>query len=146
MPGYPDDQQPAVGAWELDTILPADPVAGAVVTQTVPAEERWTVDGVGVVLATSATVVDRLVQVSSNSPGNIRQVITSAPLVQGAGTTRTYYFARGGPTIAAVLAGWVVASLAETSLDPGWRLVIDAVNLQVGDDFAPALVGFRRST
>lgn len=128
------------GPGTIRSITGTDPAAGAEISETVPADARWRLMGVGLTLVTDATAANREVRLVIDDGTTIIAEIP-AGVTQVASETRRYSFGAGFPRGAGAQSLNVIAPLPPVVLGAGYRVRTLTTNLQAGDNYgAPQLL------
>lgn len=139
----------AFGAEVITTTVGTNPAAGAEVSQTVPAGERWTLKSLVVQLVTSITVASRRVSLVIDDGTNVIARIT-AGATQAATETRDYHFlANLGYADSAFESNVLDTGMPELVLPAGYRIRTITENLDNGvnkDDFGAPTIHYLKET
>lgn len=125
------------GRGMLRSVTGADPVAGAEITDTVPADARWLFLGGSWALVTAVAVANRQVHLLIDDGANVLFRTVSAS-VQTASLTHQYNAGNHGISAAAIATEHWLPTPADAWLFQGWRLRTATDALQAADDFGPA--------
>ena len=131
----------------LLTIAPANPAAGAEISVVVTAAKRWRLQSAFWQFVTSATVVNRIVEIKLTDPAgrlcwlsaSTRFGSTTADVnTHAASLTGFYSSAPGAPNAAANETGYLMFSnfLPGWELAPGSTLFTFTRQIQVGDQYS----------
>ena len=118
-----------------------DPAAGAEISFTVPAGETWELQSFEGALVTSAVVANRQVSliIDNGAGATLARIVAAA--TQAASLTYVYSFSDVGYEYGAVRDNKLVQGLPRMTLAAGWTVRTSTLNLDVGDNWGPAVVG-----
>lgn len=136
---WPNTQQVDLrpGGGRLQRKIPATPAAGGDIELIVPAGEIWRVQDLTFLLTTSATVANRRVHITITTAHDLT-VETWSNTDQTASTTRIYHAANYGVIQSEASDSDILIALPNPFLLlPTDAILIEAVNLQAGDQFTP---------
>lgn len=86
-----------LGQQTLETILPANPAAGAELTHTVPAGQTWRIQSLTAELVTDATAPVRTVGIRIENAAGQLVAVSGVGITQGPSVTFVYGFGLGMP-------------------------------------------------
>lgn len=130
------------GNGRVKTYVGTDPVPGVEVSYTIPANTRWRVQSIRLLLVTDATVANRFVQVRIlDDSANI--VWDTPSIAQTASLSTLYMAGPGSPTSPAIVNNRVTLNLPENFwMFQGWQITTLTTGLVAGDNFgAPVFSG-----
>lgn len=129
-----------VGAGSMSTTTGSDPAAGAELSVTVPAGERWELVSVQASLVTSAVAANRRVVLTVDNGTTVYARIPVGA-TQAASLTYVYGFIAGlGYANGSVLDLNVTTGVPPMILEAGYRIRTATVNIDAGDNWGPPIV------
>jgi hypothetical protein len=121
-------------------VLVPSPAAGSDWSLTVPGTWWWRVLAISYVLATSAVVASRNLQLRyTDADGNILAQLHGGGAAVPAATTMTASLWVGGPSSTSN-AGLSLSPLPDMVLRPGWKISTSTAGLDAGDQFSAIVV------
>lgn len=139
----------ALSAGEADTVVVANPAAGADWTQDVPAGEFWTLQSWRGRFQTDATVANRTInwRLERPAPGLEDLVTFTATVVQPASSIVIYQGTLGVGELPAVRNGGLQMMFPDAIvLEPGTRISTVTQNIQAGDQWSEIHLAIIRQT
>lgn len=114
-----------------------DPAPGAEVQFTVPANARWRLQSVRLVLVTDATAVNREADLVIDDGVNLLLII-EPPALQGANGTRGYNYGADFPSLNALTQEFLIPLPVGLILLGGYRIRTVTAAIVAGDNYGPA--------
>jgi len=123
------------GAGTIRSITGTTPAAGAEISETVPANRRWTLLTLRAALTTSAAVANRLPALTLSDGSNII-FAGSAFFTQTASNSVAYSPAPYAVTTTALAGGVALNLILPVGLKAGFKIITNTTGLQAGDQWS----------